>query len=288
MRTTIATRAGRRLGQMAVVALVALLLSGLAAAPAEARTRDEGRQDANDFIAWCQSWGDTPIVLESSDKGILVSCLLPGTGNYVCQMYPIRQCHLYRGGMAPGDLPEGEIVQDGMPAKRPGLADPGQVGGTLFAEDESTAAPLPSSRIAVLGGSAVAPVEEATDTPITLDDLTTAPATAPVAAPVAQEILVPVLDEDDVVTTQPIAAPVAEAILVPEIVDDEVVTTQSVPAVAPVVEEIPAPALVEEEVVTTQPASAPVAEELAVPALEELEEDAVVSAQVVPVAEEQP
>jgi hypothetical protein len=271
---------------MAAVALMALLFAGLAAAPAEARTRDDGRKDANDWIAWCIAAGGDPEVLYASEDRITVKCHF-SNGTWWCQFYPAHDCYLIRKELVtPGDLPVGEIVEKDNPATRPGLVEPVQAGESLFSEDEATTAPLRSSRITDLGGSAAAPAEEAADRPITLDDLTTAPAiapvSAPVSAPVAEQILVPVREQDEVVTTQPVAAPVAEEILVPEFGEDEVVTTQ--PVLAPVAEEIPVPELEEDGVVTIQPVPAPVAEEITIP---EVEEDEVVTIQSVP-ADEQP
>lgn len=229
MGTTIATRAGRRLGQMAAVALVALLLAGLAAAPAGAKTRDDGRQEANDFIAWCVGEGGDPVVIVASEDRITVACNdLPG-GDFLCNFYPDPYCKLWGARVTPGDLPKVEIVQDGAPAKRPGLADPAKVGRTILIEDGATEAPLRSSRITVLSGSAVVPADDVVDGQITLSDITTGPAIAPVLVPPAEEIPVPTLEEDGVVTTQLVPAPVAEEITVPEIEEDAVGTIPPAP-----------------------------------------------------------
>jgi hypothetical protein len=281
MRTTIAARAGRLLGQTAAVALVALLLAGLAAAPAGARTRDDGRKEANDFIAWCFGEGGNPIVVEGTGDDILVACDFPDGKDLTCQFYPVYDCWSRR--VIPGDFHNVDLEQTDAPVARPDLADPTGVGGTFFVEDGATETPLraaggASGRITILGGSAVAEVIAIPD--LGEDEIVT---TQPVPPAVAAPIIVPELEEDEVVTTQPVPAPVAEEIDVPEIEDDQVVTIQ--PVLAPVAEEIVVPELEEDDVVTTQPVLEPVAEEITVP---ETADDVMGTTASVPAADEEP
>ena len=91
MDASMAARAGRLLGRMAAVALVALFLSGLAADPAGAQTRKEGAKEANDFIQWCVWAGGEPIV-DTRDDEISVICLFSDGRKYMCEFLPARVC----------------------------------------------------------------------------------------------------------------------------------------------------------------------------------------------------
>ena len=64
MTTSARARAGRRIGRIAAVGAVALILAGTAAAPAEARTRRQAVYLANSAIGACFELGGDPWVDE--------------------------------------------------------------------------------------------------------------------------------------------------------------------------------------------------------------------------------
>lgn len=91
MDRSLVGRAGRLLGRMAAVALVALFLSGVAADPAGAQTRKEGAKEANDFIQWCVWMGGEPVV-DTSNNEIFVVCVFSDGSKYMCEFVPVRFC----------------------------------------------------------------------------------------------------------------------------------------------------------------------------------------------------
>lgn len=142
MGITTATRVGRQLGRMAAGALMALVLGGLAAAPAGATTRDDGRNEANDFITWCYTVGGDPVVIEASDSKIVVACHnLPG-GDFLCEFYPKHWCHLSSGRLVPDGISDVDIMpadQGNAPVNRPVLAIPAEAGRPILIEDGGAA-----------------------------------------------------------------------------------------------------------------------------------------------------
>jgi hypothetical protein len=62
------------LGRLVMVAVAAILIGGSLAAPAVAATRDDGVQQANEFILACVDEDGDPEVIEAGDEIITVSC----------------------------------------------------------------------------------------------------------------------------------------------------------------------------------------------------------------------
>jgi putative hemolysin len=126
------------LGRMVMVAVAAILVAGCLAAPAAARTRDDGVQEANEFVAWCFSMGGEAEVLEAGDSGLRVRCQLPDGNDFHCNWVDIddwqQSCgiasHPIPGGnlptLEPGDLHGVEPVQgEPAPAAPPDVTAPG-------------------------------------------------------------------------------------------------------------------------------------------------------------------
>jgi len=232
---------------LSVVAMVALVLVGLAAMPAEARTRDDGKQEANDFITWCIAFGGDPVVVEASDDQIMARCELPG-GDFVCWFYPDYFCHLFYDRVVPGGISDVDIMpadQGDSPVNRPVLAIPAEAGRVVLVEDggaagEAPAAGMPATFLAgsaaAIGddappaAEAAAPVVEPVTEPVT--ESVGEPVAAPVANPVEGSIAAPV--------EEAVAAPVEEAVAEP-IADAGTGARTAVveePAAAPVVESV--------------------------------------------------
>jgi hypothetical protein len=197
---TTTTRVGWLLGQLSVVALVALVLVGLAAMPAEARTRDDGKQEANDFITWCFAVGGEPYVIDATDKEIFVWCHLPNGDFFTCRFYPDHFCYIYNEPAHPGGISDVDIMpadQGDSPINRPVLAVPAGAGRVVLVEDGSAAgeAPAVGMPATFLAGSAAAIGDDA-------------PPAAEAAAPVAEPVTEPVTES----VGEPVAAPVANPV----------------------------------------------------------------------------
>jgi hypothetical protein len=150
MRTATAARARRLIGRMAAVALVALFLSGQAAAPAGAMTHDDGRNDANDFISWCVLSGGDPIILEANGDRIEVICYLPNGDAFGCEFYPYHECYLNSGIVIPGHLSDVRTVPlTNDPGSTPTVDAPESVAPVVAApaaEDHAADTNTPTSK----------------------------------------------------------------------------------------------------------------------------------------------
>jgi putative hemolysin len=277
---TTTTRVGWLLGRLSVVALVALVLIGLAVMPAEARTRDDGRNEANDFITWCIASGGDPVVVEASDERIQVRCDLPG-GDILCNFYPSHWCHLWASRVVPGGISDVDIMpadQGDSPINRPVLAVPAGAGRVVLVEDGSAAgeAPAVGMPATFLAGSAAAIGDDA-------------PPAAEAAAPVAEPVTEPVTESVGEPVAAPVANPVEGSIAAPveeaaaePIADAGTVARTAVveePAVAPAEDAVAEPVAAPGVQSVEAPAAAPVIESVA-PVTEPVEAVAPVESQV--------
>jgi hypothetical protein len=278
---TTTTRVGWLLGRLSVVALVALVLVGLAVMPAEARTRDDGRNEANDFITWCFASGGDPEVLELGDDKIAVGCYnLPG-GDFVCWFYPDHFCHLWASRGVPGGISDVDITpadQGDSPINRPVLAVPAGAGRVVLVEDGSAAGEAPAAGMPAtfLAGSAAAIGDDA-------------PPAAEAAAPVAEPVTEPVTESVGEPVAAPVANPVEGSIAAPveeaaaePIADagtDARTAVVEEPAVAPAEDAVAEPVAAPGVQSVEAPAAAPVIESVA-PVTEPVEAVAPVESQV--------
>jgi hypothetical protein len=213
---------------MAAGALVVLVLVGLAAAPAEAITRDEAVRQANSLIDRCFRYGGDPIVTTRGDT-ITVTCVYPDGSTFECSYYPDPICSSDPAPRIPQDLLDGEILPlepVGGPLTRPGLINRVESGGTVLAEDSATAGITET----FLAGSAAA-IAAYPAPAVAADVPAAAPITEPIAAPVAEpgdeSIAAPVESG-----TEPVVAPVADAGTAP------VAEAVAEPAVVPAAESV--------------------------------------------------
>jgi len=258
---TTTTRVGRLFGRLSVVAMVALVLVGLAVMPAEARTRDDGRNEANDFITWCFASGGDPEVLELGDDKIAVGCYnLPG-GDFVCWFYPDHWCHLWASRVVPGGISDVDIMpadQGDSPINRPVLAVPAGAGRVVLVEDGSAAgeAPAVGMPATFLAGSAAAIGDDA-------------PPAAEAAAPVAEPVTEPVTESVGEPVAAPVANPVEGSIAAP--VEEAVAAPVEEAAAEPIADAgtVARTAVVEEPAVA--PAEDAVAEPVAAPGVQSVE-----------------
>ena len=203
-----------------LAAVVAMVIAGSVAAPANARTRDDGKQEANDFVTACFAMGGEPEVIEASDEWIIATCHLPNGSTFTCDWWTnndwSQHCHLSHS-VPGGDLPVHEFH------------DVGPIDG-VFVEDESVPA-TPGAVYAVDPIWTLADNASGTEAPrLAGDDTQAAP---PVDAPLVaeSELTAPVEvveAEADVVET-PAEAPTSAAVT--EVVD--------IPAEEPVAAEEP-------------------------------------------------
>jgi hypothetical protein len=278
---TTTTRVGWLLGQLSVVALVALVLVGLAAMPAEARTRDDGKQEANDFITWCFAVGGEPYVIDATDKEIFVWCHLPNGDFFTCRFYPDHFCYIYNEPAHPGGISDVDIMpadQGDSPINRPVLAVPAGAGRVVLVEDGSAAGEAPAAGMPAtfLAGSAAAIGDDA-------------PPAAEAAAPVAEPVTEPVTESVGEPVAAPVANPVEGSIAAPveeaaaePIADagtDARTAVVEEPAVAPAEDAVAEPVAAPGVQSVEAPAAAPVIESVA-PVTEPVEAVAPVESQV--------
>src|SRR5688500_11641799 len=74
IETTAARWAARLLVRLAALGSLALLLGGLAAAPAAAQTRDDAVTQANDLVSWCLLKGGDPDVWIDASGTVVAVC----------------------------------------------------------------------------------------------------------------------------------------------------------------------------------------------------------------------
>ena len=88
MASSLTARVGRFIGVVAVAGVLALILGGLAAAPAEAKQQQQGHVSAaNQYIWTCFQLGGDPSVYTGPDGTIYVSCHYPDGGTKICSFY---------------------------------------------------------------------------------------------------------------------------------------------------------------------------------------------------------
>jgi hypothetical protein len=79
---------GRRMSSRivlgALVAALAFVALAAAAPDAGAKSRQDARTEANDFIDWCFKEGGDPLVIDGTGDDFLVVCADLGSGDFVC------------------------------------------------------------------------------------------------------------------------------------------------------------------------------------------------------------
>lgn len=126
------------LGRLMVVAVVAVLIGGCLAAPAAARSRDDGTQDANDMIEGCVGMGGSPEVLEANEEFIEVACKFTDGSQLNCSWYVgndwSTNCYLQSRTVPGGSL---LIVDPGnLPTLQPVANEPVPVSPPAAAPDD--------------------------------------------------------------------------------------------------------------------------------------------------------
>lgn len=119
METSLAARVRRLFGLVVAAAALALLLGGLAADPAAAKTREEARTEANDFILACFGSGGEPGPWTSTVgvEKMVVACAYDNGSVKVCEFLPTTSCHFiysFEPRQAPNHVvDEGTVLDDG-------------------------------------------------------------------------------------------------------------------------------------------------------------------------------
>jgi hypothetical protein len=208
------------LGRMMMVAVAVLLISGYSVAPVAAEQRPEAKE-ANDFVDFCYQSGGDPTIFTYPDNSIIVVCAdLPGGGDFVCEFVGnSRFCYVKGpgdlGGVLPNQPVDGVFVEEEPAQETPQEVYEVVPIWTLYENDGGTEAPLraaggSSSRITMLGGSAVAPADDASGSRVTLAESAIDPAAVPAPAPLAGEDTFSVEDIDAEITFQGLTLPVEE------------------------------------------------------------------------------
>jgi len=213
MKTTTAARVRRLIGRMAGVALVALILGGLAATPAGAETRKETAAKANDMIDRCFANGGDPEVIDAG-KEIKVECHYhDGSGTFYCSFLPNdTYCASHSERVLP-DVPIDPLEPVGSPVTRPGLIDNAATGEAILVEDGSTGGVhLAESTTTVTEPTNAAPTTEQApaDENGVLDEVApvdVAPVESGDPAPVNEPVADPAIVEPAVVEPVETAAP---------------------------------------------------------------------------------
>lgn len=99
----------RLLGRMVMVTVAAILIGSGLAAPAAAKTRDDGVQEANDFILACVRLGGDPEVTEVNDDVLIAECRF-SEGTLMECIWGVatdwaRDCAIFHGRLVSGGLP---------------------------------------------------------------------------------------------------------------------------------------------------------------------------------------